>query len=88
LVPALAKAVDGVLPLAEQSRERGVDHLAKGEARIQNLWPQVFGVNVLAEEAVLARGGFWDGQGIMIDPITGCFWGGSDRRKDGAAIGF
>jgi gamma-glutamyltranspeptidase / glutathione hydrolase len=46
------------------------------------------GHDVLGEEAVLARGGFGGGQGIMIDPVTGCFWGGSDRRKDGAAIGF
>jgi gamma-glutamyltranspeptidase/glutathione hydrolase len=46
------------------------------------------GHDVLGEEAVLARGGFGGGQGIMIDPATGCFWGGSDRRKDGCAIGF
>jgi gamma-glutamyltranspeptidase/glutathione hydrolase len=46
------------------------------------------GHDVLGEEAVLARGGFGGGQGIMIDPVTGCFWGGSDRRKDGCAIGF
>jgi gamma-glutamyltranspeptidase/glutathione hydrolase len=43
---------------------------------------------VLGEEAVLVRGGFGGGQGIMIDPATGCYWGGSDRRKDGCAIGF
>jgi hypothetical protein len=24
----------------------------------------------------------------MIDPVTGYFWAGSDRRKDGCAIGF
>jgi len=45
------------------------------------------GHDVLGEEAVLARGGFGGGQGIMIDPLIGCFWGGSDRRKDGCAIG-
>ncbi|MFI5395503.1 MAG: gamma-glutamyltransferase [Candidatus Binatia bacterium] len=43
---------------------------------------------VLGEEAVMIRGGFGGGQGIMIDPATGNFWGGSDRRKDGCAIGF
>lgn len=43
---------------------------------------------VLGEEAVMIRGGFGGGQGIMIDPATGSFWGGSDRRKDGCAIGF
>jgi gamma-glutamyltranspeptidase/glutathione hydrolase len=46
------------------------------------------GHDVLGEEAVLGHGGFGGGQGIMIDPATSCFWGGSDRRKDGCAIGF
>jgi gamma-glutamyltranspeptidase/glutathione hydrolase len=38
--------------------------------------------------AALARGGFGGGQGIMIDPVSSVYWGGSDHRKDGAAIGF
>jgi len=38
--------------------------------------------------AAMLRGGFGGGQGIMIDPATGAFWGGSDRRKDGCAIGY
>jgi gamma-glutamyltranspeptidase/glutathione hydrolase len=46
------------------------------------------GHEVCGEEAVMIRGGFGGGQGIMIDPATRCFWGGSDRRKDGCAIGF
>lgn len=46
------------------------------------------GHEVLGEEAALLRGGFGGGQGIMINPETGCYWGGSDRRKDGCAIGF
>jgi gamma-glutamyltranspeptidase/glutathione hydrolase len=46
------------------------------------------GHEVCGEEAVMIGGGFGGGQGIMIDPVTGCFWGGSDRRKDGCAIGF
>jgi gamma-glutamyltranspeptidase/glutathione hydrolase len=33
------------------------------------------------------RGGQWRA-GIMIDPTTGCYWGGSDRRKDGCPVGF
>jgi gamma-glutamyltranspeptidase/glutathione hydrolase len=40
------------------------------------------------EFAALGRGGFGGGQGIMIDPATGVYWGGSDRRKDGCAIGW
>ena len=40
------------------------------------------------EAAALLRGGFGGGQGIMIDPATGTYWGGSDSRKDGCAIGF
>lgn len=42
----------------------------------------------LGEDAALLRGGFGGGQGIMIDPETGCYWGGSDRRKDGCAVGY
>lgn len=40
------------------------------------------------ENAALARGGFGGGQGIMIDPLSAVYWGGSDHRKDGSAIGF
>jgi gamma-glutamyltranspeptidase/glutathione hydrolase len=40
------------------------------------------------ESAALARGGFGGAQGIMIDPVTQTYWGGSDSRKDGCAIGF
>jgi gamma-glutamyltranspeptidase/glutathione hydrolase len=46
------------------------------------------GHDILGEEAVAVHGGFGGGQGIMIDPATGCFWGGSDQRKDGCAMGF
>ena len=46
------------------------------------------GHDVLGGEAALARGGFGGGQGIMVDPVTGCLWGGSDHRKDGSAVGF
>jgi gamma-glutamyltranspeptidase / glutathione hydrolase len=40
------------------------------------------------EAAALLRGGFGGAQGIMIDPATDTYWGGSDPRKDGCAIGF
>ncbi len=46
------------------------------------------GHEALGEEAALLRGGFGGGQGIMIDPTNRCYWGGSDRRKDGCAVGF
>ncbi len=36
----------------------------------------------------LLRGGFGGGQAIARDPTTGCWWGASDRRKDGCAIGY
>lgn len=40
------------------------------------------------EAAAMLRGGFGGAQGIMIDSRTGAYWGGSDARKDGCAIGF
>ena len=43
---------------------------------------------IVSDDAVALRGGFGGGQGIMIDPGTGCYWGGSDRRKDGCAVGW
>jgi gamma-glutamyltranspeptidase/glutathione hydrolase len=46
------------------------------------------GHTVEHETATLLRGGFGGGQGIMVDPVTRAYWGGSDRRKDGVAIGF
>jgi len=38
--------------------------------------------------SALGRGGFGGGQGIMIHPESGVYWGGSDRRKDGCAVGW
>jgi gamma-glutamyltranspeptidase/glutathione hydrolase len=38
--------------------------------------------------AALLHGGFGGAQGVMIDPVTGAYWGGSDSRKDGVAVGF
>lgn len=43
---------------------------------------------VVDEAVAMALGGFGGGQGIMIDPATAGYWGGSDQRKDGAAMGF
>jgi len=45
--------------------------------------------HAIVDEAVAqALGGFGGGQGIMIDPVTDCYWGGSDQRKDGTAMGY
>jgi len=46
------------------------------------------GHDVQGPLAAMLRGGFGGGQGIMIDPATRAYWGGSDRRKDGCAIGY
>jgi gamma-glutamyltranspeptidase / glutathione hydrolase len=59
---------------------------AFGAARIGRLADM--GHATIDERTALALGGFGGGQGIMIDHATGCFWGGSDQRKDGCAIGF
>ncbi len=45
------------------------------------------GHTVVDETVALLRGGFGGAQGIMIDPATGTYWGGSDPRKDGCAVG-
>jgi gamma-glutamyltranspeptidase/glutathione hydrolase len=46
------------------------------------------GHEALGEDAALLRGAFGGGQGIMIDATNRCYWGGSDRRKDGCAVGW
>jgi gamma-glutamyltranspeptidase/glutathione hydrolase len=46
------------------------------------------GHDARGEEAAALSGGFGGGQGILVDPATGAYWGGSDRRKDGCAIGW
>jgi gamma-glutamyltranspeptidase/glutathione hydrolase len=38
--------------------------------------------------AALAHGGFGGAQAIMVHPDTGVYWGASDWRKDGCAVGF
>jgi gamma-glutamyltranspeptidase/glutathione hydrolase len=40
------------------------------------------------ELAAIPYGGFGGGQAIMIDAETSTYWGGSDSRKDGCAVGF
>ncbi len=46
------------------------------------------GHRVEDESAALFRGGFGGGQGIVIEPGNRVYWGGSDFRKDGCAIGY
>jgi len=46
------------------------------------------GHEVESETPTLMRGGFGGGQAIAIHPETRAYWGGSDRRKDGCAIGY
>lgn len=49
---------------------------------------RAMGHDAQGEEAAALHGGFGGGQGILIDPATGAYWGGSDRRKDGCALGY
>ncbi len=45
------------------------------------------GHDVQGPDYAALQGGFGGGQGIMID-AGGSLWGGSDRRKDGCALGY
>lgn len=49
---------------------------------------EALGHQTKEEIHALGRGGFGGGQAIAVHPDTGVFWAGSDRRKDGAAVGF
>lgn len=40
------------------------------------------------ETTALLHGGFGGAQAIAVEPQQGVYWGGSDARKDGCAIGF
>ncbi|HEY7789553.1 MAG TPA: gamma-glutamyltransferase, partial [Vicinamibacterales bacterium] len=46
------------------------------------------GLRGMGYQLVDAPGGFGGFQGILIDPRTGVLMGGSDPRKDGAAVGW
>lgn len=70
-------------------------YLEADRVALERDWPEAVradlrrrGHAVEDETAALARGGFGGGQGIMIHPATGAYWGGSDWRKDGCAIGY
>lgn len=49
---------------------------------------RAFGHAVADPNEVRLRGGFGGGQGLLIDWDAKVYWGGSDRRKDGCAMGF
>lgn len=49
---------------------------------------QAMGHDVQGPDYATLQGGFGGGQGIIIDPNNSVLWGGSDRRKDGCALGY
>ncbi len=46
------------------------------------------GHDVADEAAAVLHGGFGGAQAIAVDPLTGVYWGASDPRRDGCAIGY
>ena len=94
-VQVVSNLVDYALNIQEALDCPRFHYLDGDRVALEADWPADLGARLAQmghgvddEMAVLARGGFGGGQGIMIDPATSYFWGGSDRRKDGCAIGF
>ena len=66
----------------------GTDRVALETALGHDVGEELARMGHAIEDANAMPGGFGGAQGIKIHPDTGTYWGASDSRKDGCAIGF
>jgi gamma-glutamyltranspeptidase/glutathione hydrolase len=88
-VQVLLNMVDFGMNVQEAGEAPRFRHSAAGLALETAISPEArFGLNQRGHRLINTIGSFGGFQGILIDPKTGVLMGGSDPRKDGAAVGF
>ena len=94
-VQVVCNLVDGGCNIQEAIDRPRFNYLAADRVALERALAARIGTELVRrghvvedETAALLHGGFGGAQGIMIDPATDTYWGGSDPRKDGCAIGF
>ena len=88
-VQVLLNLIDFGMNLQEAGEAARFRHSAAGLALESAIAPETrFGLDSRGHKLITQIGIFGGFQGILIDPITGVFFGGSDPRKDGLAIGY
>jgi len=88
-VQVLLNLIDFGMNLQEAGEAARFRHSAAGLALESAISPEArFGLDARGHKLITQIGIFGGFQGILIDPATGVFLGGSDPRKDGLAIGY
>jgi gamma-glutamyltranspeptidase / glutathione hydrolase len=88
-VQVLINLIDFGMNVQEAGEAPRVRHAAAGVALESSISAEArFGLSRRGHRLTAGVGVFGGYQGIMIDPVTGMLFGGSDPRKDGLAIGF
>jgi gamma-glutamyltranspeptidase/glutathione hydrolase len=88
-VQVLANLIDFGMDVQQAGEAPRFRHDTPGVALESALGPRVReGLTARGHAIVQASGGFGGYQGILIDPQSGVLMGGSDPRKDGAALGW
>jgi gamma-glutamyltranspeptidase/glutathione hydrolase len=85
----LTHAIDFGMDVQQAGEAARFRHSGAGLALESGIAPDVRRtLERMGHHPIDARGVFGGYQGIMIDPDTGVLMGGSDPRKDGAAVGY
>ncbi len=88
-VQVLANLIDFGMNVQEAGEAARIRDLHAGVALETAISSEVrFGLREMGYRLIENIGGFGGFQGILIDPRTGVLMGGSDPRKDGAAMGW